>query len=182
MKNLGILAIYTFIAFLTITSCSNEGTINTIDENTIANRLTFLDVSERIMNAKNEQPSAKTQRDALIVEWDEWGRKSRNCGGWGLCNANWFPSANKQAQKSSTTNGSKTILEYDSSIEKYFIDILLADIVPPEIPIEALTLKIDENFELNVEDAISKNLIFNKGDYLFNTALGEYGGYRIYLD
>lgn len=26
------------------------------------------------------------------VEWDEWGRKSRNCGSWGLCNFQdcWF--------------------------------------------------------------------------------------------
>ncbi|MBK9107412.1 MAG: hypothetical protein IPM92_03270 [Saprospiraceae bacterium] len=26
------------------------------------------------------------------VEWDEWGRKSRNCGSWGLCNFRdcWF--------------------------------------------------------------------------------------------
>jgi len=67
-------------------------------------------------------------------------------------------------------------------LNKYYIDILLAESHPVEIPTDALTLKIDENFELKVEDVISQNLTFNQGDYHYDNSLGEFGGYRIYLD
>ena len=37
-------------------------------------------------------------------------------------------------------------------------------------------------FSKEVEDAISQNLTFNQGDYGYDGSLGEFGGYRIYLD
>lgn len=182
MKNILKIILAILLPLGVYTSCNSDDTsLVEFDENTIAKRLSFVDINTRIANIKNKQSLAKAT--LIIVEWDEWGRKARNCDGWGLCNADWFPQFNKSVgQKSNTSNGAKTILEYDSNIEKYYIDILLADTVPSDIPLEALTLKIDEKFELDVQAAISRNLTFNEGDYPFNNNLGEFGGYRIYLD
>lgn len=180
MKNILKIVLGLLLSLGLHTSCNSDDELVNFDENTIAKRLSFVDVKTRISNAVNKQLLAKAS--IIIVEWDEWGRKARNCDGWGLCNADWFPELKKNVQKNNVNNGVKTILEYDNSIEKYYIDILLADTVPSDIPLEALTLKIDENFELDVQGAISRNLTFNKGDYPFDETKGDFGGYRIYLD
>ena len=181
MKKLNFLAIFIFMALLTVTSCSDDNeTTSTYDENSIAKQLSFVDVDTRITNKQIKGTQSRVK--IIIVRWDEWGRAKRECKGWGLCNADWFPQFNRTVQKSTSMNGSATLLEFDDSLNKYYIDILLAETPPAEIPTEALTLKIDENFELEVEDAISQNLTFNQGDYGYDGSLGEFGGYRIYLD
>jgi hypothetical protein len=184
MNKIKFLAIFVFMALLTVTSCSEDNeVVNSYDENSIAKQLSFVDVDTRIAN----QPSKRVEEvipivSIVIVEWDEWGRKKKNCDGWGLCNADWFPKQGISNRKSTSTNGGATLLEFDDSMNKYYVDILLAETPPAEIPTEELTLKIDEKFELEVEDAISQNLTFNQGDYGYDNSLGEFGGYRIYLD
>ena len=86
------------------------------------------------------------------------------------------------SSKGTSSNGGASLLEFDISKKKYYIDILLAETAPSDIPQEALTFKIDADFELNVQQAIGQNLTFHQGNYTFNYSLGEYGGYRIYLD
>ena len=164
----------------TINSCNSDDDSSSFDENMVAKRLSFVDVNSRIEYNKNTK--AKTQVDIIIVTWDEWGRASKDCGGWGLCNADWFPSSQKGTLGKSNNSGASTLLEFDSLNNKYYIDILLSENVPTDIPLNAITIKIDEDFELNVQEAISRNLTFNQGDYPFNTSLGKFGGYRIYLD
>lgn len=171
--------VFTAIIMLAISSCSKEvDSAVTFDENTIAKRLKFLDVNSRISVKTN----AKTKVDAIIVEWDEWGRASKNCDGWGLCNAEWFGGSSKLASKDKIGNGGASILEFDANKKKYYIDILLAETVPSDIPKEVLTLKIDADFELNVQRAVGQNLTFHQGNYNFEDSLGKFGGYRIYLD
>ncbi|MCF6168773.1 hypothetical protein [Lutibacter sp.] len=137
--------------------------------------LTFVDVNDRIANKQN---ASKSFAKIIIVRWDEWGRKKKQCNGWGLCNAEWFP----QNKSSNFSSGGATLLEFDNSLDKYYIDILLDKTPPLEIPTDALTLKIDENFDLDVQEIISQNLTFNKGEYFYDNSLSEFGGYRIYLD
>lgn len=168
------------MVLLTVTSCSEDNeAVNSYDENAIVKQLSFVDVNTRIANKQRKGTQSRVK--IVVVRWDEWGRASKRCRGWGLCNADWFP-GNKLVQKSTLPNGNATLLEFDDSSNKYYIDILLAETPPAEIPTDALTLKIDKNFELNVEDDISQNLTFNQGDYIYNNSLGEFGGYRIYLD
>jgi hypothetical protein len=52
---------------------------------------------------------------------------------------------------------------------------------PIDIPNESLTLKIDEDFDLDIEDELAQNLTFVVGDYPYNESLSTNGGYRIYL-
>jgi hypothetical protein len=168
------------IVMLALFSCSKEENFKMpFDENTIAKRLKFVDVNTRI----EEKLTSKTKLEVIIVEWDEWGRASRNCGGWGLCNADWFPSSSKKTlTKRMNNKGSAALLEFDSTENKYYIDILLAETVPTDIPKDAVTFKIDLDFEMNVQQAVGCNLTFHKGNYFFNDSLGKFGGYRIYLN
>jgi hypothetical protein len=167
------------MALLTSSCSKDKETISLYDENSIAKQLKFIDVNNRIANI-HDKTQGKAMVKIIIVRWDEWGRKKKNCAGWGLCNAEWFPDLKKA--NSISSNGGATLLEFDDNLKKYYIDILLAETPSAEIPTDLLTLKIDENFELEVESIISQNLTFNQGEYFYDSTLGEFGGYRIYLD
>ncbi|MEN2400945.1 hypothetical protein GKZ90_0014260 [Flavobacterium sp. MC2016-06] len=193
---LGILTI--FIVTISFISCSKDTDSSSIDENSIAGKLKFLNANDRI---STNATGKKAEGDIIIVQWDEWGRASKNCGGWGLCNAEWFPiealppleeippidEIPQLEGKSSKTNilsstGGSTILEFDSKINKYYIDILLAESAPTDISASSLTFKIDKDFPLDLKSKIGKDLVFHNGSYLFDKSLGNFGGYRIYLD
>jgi hypothetical protein len=172
---------------VTFISCSKEETSASFDESTIAKKLEFVDI-KTIINKKATSkgtPQDSLTADYIVVEWDEWGRGSKHCAGWGLCNANWFPSGQRlssNTSKKSNITGAATLLRYDKKKSKYYIDILLAKTAPSDIPLDALALKIDSDFNLDVKKAISRNLTFHQGKYSFDSSLGNFGGYRIYLD
>ena len=180
MKNaLKATIVASIIASTLIISCKKENlnpgqTSVSFDENEIENSLKFVDVNERIIKIKDKKP-------IVIVQWDEWGRKKKNCDGWGLCEAEWFPE--EKSTVIPPPNGWATILELDKISNKYYIDILLAEKVPNHIPIHVLKLKIDKDIELlNIQDFIPVPLTIYKGDYKVNHSLGKFGGYRIYLN
>ena len=118
----------------------------------------------------------KDKKPIIIVQWDEWGRKKKNCGGWGLCEAEWFP---KEEAVIPPPNGGASLLEFDETLEKYYIDILLAENAPTGTP----DLKVDEDIELlNIQELTSTPLTIFEGNYELNNSLGEFGGYRIHLN
>jgi len=120
MNKIKFMAIFILMALVTFTSCSKDNeTTETYDENAILTQLRFVDVNTRIANMQNAENQSRIK--IIIVEWDEWGRKRRNCKGWGLCNADWFPKNNRQAKRITSTNGSATLLEFDSSLNKYYM-------------------------------------------------------------
>ena len=68
------------MALVTFTSCSKDNeTTETYDENAILKQLRFVDVNTRIANMQNAENQSRIK--IIIVEWDEWGRKRRNCKG-----------------------------------------------------------------------------------------------------
>ncbi|WP_312767094.1 hypothetical protein [Epilithonimonas sp.] len=50
------------------------------------------------------------------------------------------------------------------------------------MPIEEISLKVDEDIAINIQQEIGENLTVKQNTYAFDASLGEYGGYRIYLD
>ena len=163
------------LGFLIFTSCSTENNSkNSIDEDLIAKSLTFKKIDFDATATEDNRASGRI----CIVGWDEWGRASRDCRGWGLCNAVWFDCEDEQRFEYEGAYSSP--LYFDETNGKYYVEVLLAS--STEIPIEDLTLKIDESFELDTELVIDKNLIFSQGNYIFNESPGDYGGIRIYLD
>jgi len=171
---------YLCLTLIVVLSCSNEENIQEFDENSIAKSLVFKEVEI------NQTERMNSKKRFVFVGWDEWGRKKKDCRGWGLCNAKWFYCEDENGNtvpcgnENRSTNGHYSLLEFDNAINSYYIDILLD--APSPLPDESLTLKIDESFVVNTLPAIGKDLTFNEGDYLFDRNMGDFGGIRIYLD
>ncbi|MDP3353393.1 MAG: hypothetical protein Q8S44_06610 [Flavobacteriaceae bacterium] len=169
------------IGGLAFIACSQDEDVMAFDENTIAKRLKFVDVTARI-NSKQSSTN-KLSVDIIIVSWD-WGRESRDCkSGFGICNVDWFPATNRTTfPNSNNSNDFSTLLEFDSYKNKYYLDILLAEAVPEDIPLDAISIKIDYDIESNYQYKTTDKLTLHQGSYPFNLSLGVFGGYRIYLD
>lgn len=121
---------------------------------------------------KTKTPNSKT---IVMVEWDDWGRKKKECNGWGLCNANWFP-------KSEIGNYSSN-LEYDAVLGSYYTDILLPENLYP-IEEEYEVFYVDEDIILTTseEPSVGTDLTIPEGEYEYDVNIGTYGGYKIYLN
>ena len=159
-------------------SCKKEKVATTIDENTISQKLKFVDVSIRISTIQDSQ----SRGEIIIVSWSNWGRKSRECKGLGICDATWFPKVNESVVNPQPGNGGATILEYDAVQGKYFIDILFSCSPPVNIPSTNLLLGIDDDIVLNTASAIGNDIVLKHGEYAIINSLGQFGGYRIYFN
>jgi hypothetical protein len=120
---------------------------------------------------------ADTTKVLFRAIWSEFGRTSRNCDGWGLCNLQscWFccwsndvivdcPS-NQRFANAGTVELDKVTGEGTLTIE----------LVPwDESHVEAIrsqpVMFIDE-------DIITEDFVVYAGEYLYNKTVGEYGGY-----
>ena len=141
----------------------------------ISNNYTYKNL--KFKNQKSDLYNLKEEGGGTIVEFDEWGRKKKQCHGWGLCNAVWFPKAD-----SSTNPIYAAPLMFDSGTNKYYIDILLSEPMPLPIPDELQNIPIDEDFIIYSHEYSGTDLIFSAGEYPFDITLGDFGGYRIYLN
>jgi hypothetical protein len=118
-------------------------------------------------------------KSVVIVAWDEWGRKKKDCKGNGLCKAVWFPLTDEDQ---SSSYAHSTTLEFDEVLGKYFVKLLRESSVGNPVPLEILTLPIDEPILLNTQAVLGQNLTFPIGEYPYIANLGLYGGYKVYLD
>ena len=175
MKYIKKITVFTLLSAFVLTSCKDEQVLETSDENTIAQQIKVVDVNKRIAT---EYPETSLRKRLIIVRWEKWGRKKVWCNGWGLCRAEWFPELFPGARIDATEseNGAQTLLEFDEELNQYYIDILLAETPPTDIPSESLTLKIDEDFDLDIEEELAQNLTFVVGDYPYNVSLSTNGG------
>lgn len=159
-------------------ACSKEQVVKTSDEDNIAQQLKFVQVDERI----KEKLLSHSREEIVIVEWDEWGRAKKNCKGFGLCNADWFPHFYEMPTHPNPINGGASILELNHINNKYYFDILMANVPPSSLELIKLTLEIDYDIVLDTQTKIGTNLKINHGMYTYDSSMGAFGGYRIYLD
>lgn len=110
--------------------------------------------------------------------WEEWGRTSQNCEGWGLCEFEdcWFwqdPCCGEEAYSG--------VIDFDDDEEKYFLTIKLAnrDFLEIGAALSELPLYIDEDI---IEEALDEDWSYLKieaGVYPYLPNIGSNGGYRI---
>lgn len=156
------LSFLVIVGIASITSCTkleNEKSSN-------SEVLSFVKIEERQLGLQTARPGI------TLVEWEQWGRKKKNCGGMGLCDADWFP----EAGRPTPINGGSSIIEQNSNDEFYF-EILFSQTPPSNLE----DFIIDEDIFLDTEIHLGVNLTIKAGTYLVNTDLGNYGGYRIML-
>jgi hypothetical protein len=163
--------ILTFTAIVAIASgCTKEKSEDLIPNNQVI--------------SSNEDLSILAKEPVFIIcQWDEWGRASKDCHKWGLCNFEWFPEgriSNHSAQ-----------IKRDLVSGEYYMDILFTSNSPKAIngiPISSenlpllSTLPIDSDITIHtLTSGIGRNLVAKAGTYPFNQSLGNFGGYRIWF-
>jgi hypothetical protein len=159
-------------------SCSKENKPTIREQKNISKLLNFVSINDRL----KEKENTNNRSFIIIVSWDEWGRKKKDCKGWGLCKAKWFPEFNTKMAIPDPGNGGASIVEYNAIAGKYFFDILLSSPPPPTLLPSDLTFEIDEDILLDYLPEAGTSMKILAGSYIFNGSIGSNGGYRIYLD
>ena len=132
-----------------------------------------------------------------ICKWEEWGRTSRNCKGFGLCRFTWTPLGNFILH---------VIIDrlLDSLLDEEYVGVVNKDdsgnphmyIRLAKAPTQALVpdFIMDEDVvgepyaqeyvdeEGNVIKGLPSEMILKKGIYSFNPNIGEYGGYEVDIE
>lgn len=183
-------------------SCQQEGNVS-VSENEAASEalvrsLKFIPLDKRLSDLKvasadtrgsgkggkntskeGDEVSAEDPFTIIICSWD-WGRDSRQCKGFGLCNFVWFPEFKNEIVATNTSLPDASIIETDTNGERY-TDILLSEKVSLDIQKKLPALVIDKS--LSCQDTLDtgeiKTLTMRKGEYRFDPNLGENGGYRV---
>lgn len=114
-----------------------------------------------------------------FASWDEWGRTSKECKGWGLCNYEdcWFCCTENDVVVSCNddmklVNGGEIIV-YDETKTGH----LIIKLDPTKTDqLEAINNKSVLYLDSDISSA---KTTLHKGKYLFNEGIGKHGGYLI---
>lgn len=153
MKKVLFHLVFIFLIFFGVTSCENESQDN------LPNKEAYSEINN--LNGKWY---------IYYCEWDEWGRSSRDCLGWGLCNYYdcWDCNINDKIWK----HKGKVI--FDDITRQGFLIIEL-DILDD---IQKIAIENQEIFTID-EEINNPNSILHKGQYQFDSSVGIHGGYKI---
>jgi hypothetical protein len=125
-----------------------------------------------------QQQSVK-EFHVIFADWTEWGRTSKNCKGFGLCNfqsCTFCCTENGVIVECNNKNRvpNSGVIEIDKVTNEGFLTISL-DVAFKE---QNDAVKNTETLYLD-EDLHSGNITLYKGEYKFNNSVGRYGGYLI---
>lgn len=141
-------------------------------ESSISGNYVEEDMLKVLKVKENSFKSGLTDKHVLTISWDEWGRKSRGCEGWGLCN---FSISYSQVKDNTKARRYTSNILVDKNGQKYF-SILLGEKPDKAIKEEVLALRVDENISYTFEGV---DYTVRKGVYYYDHNLGEYGGYTV---
>jgi len=145
MKTIKLMAMAALFA-IGFAACEKSG----VEQNTLGNQ-----ISERA-------------EITIVISWDEWGRKSKDCNGAGLCNFK------IEVEKVEDVFGKIAYVKKDLN-GNYYIDVAIDKDF--EFQDSDKLFYIDEDI-INV-DTNGVKYILPKGNYKFNSSIGQLGGYRI---
>lgn len=103
-----------------------------------------------------------TERYTITISWDEWGRASRNCDGWGLCNFSWGVSGRHSASVYTDASG------------QMYAKILI-DAIPNGEAVQFLIVDKD----LTSVGENGNTYLIKQGEYPLDKSLGSLGGYKV---
>lgn len=134
--------------------------------------------SESISVSSNSPTASKWY--IYYATFDEWGRASRDCDGWGLCNYRdcWGCWVNDKGtivdpdNPNSTLNYGTVAIDDSTNLGTMTIEL------DPNISIQNDAILYQETLYVD-EDIVNKNSILYKGDYLFDSNVGSHGGYTL---
>ena len=148
---------------ITLLSCENSDNLSEIKSNN--NTLSSL--------------SAKKEYHIYFADWDEWGRSSKSCNGWGLCNFRdcWSCCVDEGVilncnEKTVNYNSGKVVLDSETKQGFLIIELNINNNIQKQAIINKEILSLDN-------DLTSTKTILHKGEYVFDSSIGKYGGYKI---
>lgn len=124
---------------------------------------------QQFSNVKSENNKSLTSKKYIYhATWDAWGRTSQGCKGFGLCHFQscWF------CEVGGNKNSGE--IEIDESTKQGYLYIKLdpSDKVQDRAIIEKFVLYIDN-------DLFNNDVTLYKGNYIFDSKIGNYGGYKV---
>lgn len=134
----------------------------------------------------DKQESLRSMGDGglnLVIVNVKFGRKSRDCYGFGICYVDWFPGFDDLFSYGTTTETLSTYLREDMETGEHYLELPLAEAPNPKFTAEDLSLKVDAPLELisNGEDSLGESMVLPASTYKFDSSVGENGGYKIVL-
>jgi hypothetical protein len=103
------------------------------------------------------------------ASWDEWGRTSKGCKGWGLCN---FSDCWGCDPNAAEINTGVVIVNNQTGVGFMYIEL------NPAHSMEAAAIQQHSVFYVD-QDIVNPNSILHHGAFSFQQSIGNYGGYRI---
>ena len=165
-KVVSVINIVCFSIFILISSCEKNDSL--LEEESQI-------VQDEIKNDFNN----KKEFHIYYAEWDEWGRKKRDCRGWGLCNYVdcWFCCIENGVivdcdDGEKVKNSGTFIIDVDTNTGFLIIELDPDIVIQNEAIIAQKTLFVDEDIVYPKSEVL-------KGDYIFDQTVGENGGYKL---
>jgi len=127
----------------------------------------------------NSLNSSKVRFYIYYSTWDEWGRKKKDCKGWGLCNYTdcWFCCIDDYSDQVVDCENSQRIenvgiVTIDTETDTGHMVIEL----DPSISIQNDAI-VNQKILYIDYDIVTDNSVVHADDYLFDPNVGSYGGY-----
>lgn len=187
MKTKLFLSITTGLLFFSLISCKSikemhpEQNLNAVEskEDAIVRSLKFKPLTEATLRNHNENNAS------VGIVRIRFGRPSKNCNGFGICETEWFPGWREWIEEilmgsTSFPNTLDAIIKIDNNGEEY-ITIELSE--NPSFKPEELSLIIERDLEMpnSGKNAFKAGKLIESGEYKFSKNIGKFGGYRIPL-
>lgn len=162
MKNLLLL-----FSLIFMFSCNQDEEVNDFQKEDLLKSLVFEDLNDLAFKGKDPV--------SIVIFEVTIARASKNCKtGFGFCDFTWFPGL-----KDNMDPNIISVKEELDTNGNYF-EIHFANEIPIELSDEDLLLLVDES--LTTYNDIGESFTINSGEYLVDRTLGEYGGYKVYLN
>jgi hypothetical protein len=124
----------------------------------------------------NAQKSTNgTYAKFILVSWDEWGRASRDCKSWGLCNAEWFHCKPDPCFGKTGSSNFSSQLQFNEKKEEFYIEIVLDNKTKEKFKNEDLSiLPVDLDIVFKTKEFLGRDLTISKGKYSFDSSSNSY--------
>jgi hypothetical protein len=147
-------------------------------------KLLFSVITVFLLSFNNYSQESNKTFYPFYMDWDGWGRTSKECHGFGLCHFSSCTFCCVQEgvivpcnDKVKLTNTGIVLIDPDTN--RGFLTITL----DPSDPQQKDAIKNKEIFyiddDLKNDDLKGDRIMLLKGEYVFDSAIGKYGGYKV---
>nr|WP_317632408.1 hypothetical protein [uncultured Flavobacterium sp.] len=171
------LTFFTLLTFSLFSCTENEDLdLNVSSKDNVYNSPSTL---RKVADPDKPQPGVPVKHHFILIDFDGFGRTSKDCKGFGLCN---FESCTNCCTDAYGTIVSCKTGEKQNDASFVFLDAFDKGYLLLELNLENKKhleiLKHKETLFVD-EDLIRDGIVLKKGEYTFDKSIGDNGGYTI---